>query len=320
MKTAIIFPENGNLELIDLPIPTPKENEILVSMKGVAMKHLDKAIASGTHYSSENDINKAKIIGSDGVGILENGNRVYVVNPKGTLAEKIAVDKQFIVPIPDGLEDSIASSLPNAVMGSAMGMKFRAKMQSGETVLINGATGFTGKVAVQIAKIYGAKNIIVTGRNESETKKLLELGADEYILTTDENFLEKLKTIHQNLPIDVVIDYLWGKSAENILEAIKGNGSFSHRTRFVSIGSITGDSVQLSSQILRGTDLQISGSGLGSWTKQEVGVLLTEILPEMFELAISKKINIETETIDLENIGNIWNQEMDTNKRLVVKI
>lgn len=320
MKTAVIFPENGNLELIDLPIPTPKENEILVSMKCVAMKHLDKAIARGTHYSSENDVNKAKIIGSDGVGILENGNRVYVVNPKGTLSEKIAVDKNFTVPIPDGLKDSIASALPNAVMGSAMGMKYRAKMQSGETVLINGATGFTGKVAVQIAKIYGAKKIIVTGRNEIETKKLLKLGADDHILTTNENFIEKLKAIHQDSPIDIVIDYLWGKSAENILEAIKGNGSFSHRTRFVSIGSITGDSVQLSSQILRGTDLQISGSGLGSWTKQEVHILLTEILPEMFELAVNKKLNIETETIDIHKIGNIWNQKMDTNKRLIVKI
>ncbi|WP_379966624.1 zinc-binding alcohol dehydrogenase family protein [Epilithonimonas sp. UC225_85] len=320
MKTAVIFPQTGNLQLIDLTIPTPKENEVLVSMKCVAMKHLDKAIASGTHYSSENDISKAKIIGSDGVGILENGNRVYVVNPKGTLAEKIIVDKNFIVPIPDGLEDSIASALPNAVMGSAMGMKFRAKMQFGETVLINGATGFTGKVAVQIAKIYGAKNIIVTGRNETETKKLLQLGADEYILTTDENFTEKLKSIHQNSPIDIVIDYLWGKSAEDILEAIKGNGSFSHRTRFVSIGSITGDSVQLSSQILRGTDLQISGSGLGSWTKPEIGILLTEILPEMFELAVNKKLNIETESIDLDNISEIWNQEMNSNKRLVIKI
>lgn len=181
MKTAVIFPQTGNLQLIDLPIPTPKENEVLVSMKCVAMKHLDRAIARGTHYSSKNDISKAKIIGSDGVGILENGTRVYVVNPKGTLAGKIVVDEKFIVSIPDGLEDSIASALPNAVMGSAMGMKFRAKMQAGEIVLINGATGFTGKVAVQIAKIYGAKKIIVTGRNEIETKKLMELGADEYI-------------------------------------------------------------------------------------------------------------------------------------------
>jgi NADPH:quinone reductase-like Zn-dependent oxidoreductase len=320
MKTAVIIPKTGNLELIDLPIPTPTGNEVLISMKCVAMKHLDKTIASGAHYSSENDISKAKIIGSDGVGILENGKRVYVVNPKGTLAEKIIVDKNFIVPIPNELEDFIASALPNAVMGSAMGLKFRAKMQTNEIVLINGATGFTGKVAVQIAKIYGAKKIIVTGRNETETKKLLEIGADEYILTTDENFTEKLKAIHNSSPIDIVIDYLWGKSAENILEAIKGNGSFSPRTRFVSIGSLAGELVQLSSQVLRGTDLQISGSGLGSWTKSEVNILLTEILPEMFKLAVNKKLNIETESIDLDNIINIWDQEMDTNKRLVIKI
>ena len=71
-----------------------------------------------------------------------------------------------MVKLPNGIDDAVAAALPNAVAGSAMALRFRAAMQSGETVLINGATGFTGKIAVQIAKHYGAKKIVVTGRNE----------------------------------------------------------------------------------------------------------------------------------------------------------
>ena len=89
-------------------------------------------------------------------------------------------------------------------------------MKACETVLINGATGFTGKIAVQIAKYYGAKKIIVTGRNEQSLQTLLSLGADEIISIkeSDENFVTRIKAIHNSTPIDVVIDYLWGQTAE----------------------------------------------------------------------------------------------------------
>ncbi len=321
MKAAVVFEKGGIPQYADFPDPiVNNENEALIFVKAASIKHLDRARASGKHYSTENKEHQPAIVGSDGVGFLEDGSKVYFFSKKGTVAEKAVDDKKMIVPIPEELDFTIAAALPNAVMGSAMALRFRAKIQTGETVLINGATGFTGKVAVQIAKIYGAKKIIVTGRNEAALKSLSDLGADEYLLMTDENFKEKLKMIHQKTPIDIVIDYLWGKSAENILQAIKGNGSFSPGTRFVSIGAMTGDRIELSSQILRGTDLQISGSGLGSWTQDEVKILLTNIFPEMFELAANKKLKIETEIVDFDNITHIWNQDIDSNKRLVIKI
>ncbi|HVX01433.1 MAG TPA: zinc-binding dehydrogenase [Candidatus Babeliaceae bacterium] len=105
--------------------------------------------------------------------------------------------------------------------------------------MINGATGFTGKTAVQIAKYYEAKRIIATGRNEKSLQTLLTLGADEVVslMQNDENFTEQLKAIYDNTPVDLVIDYLWGHTADLILSSMKGRGSFTHKVRFVSTGA-----------------------------------------------------------------------------------
>ena len=306
----------------DFPEPVVQnDDELLISVKAAAIKHLDKSRASGTHYSTRHDISQARVVGGDGVGVLEDGTRVYAIGVSGMTAEQAVIEKSRMVPLPTGLDDVTAAALPNAVIGSAMGLRFRAGMKSGETVLINGATGVTGRVAVQIAKHYGAKKIIVTGRNEQSLQSLKELGADELILTTDdENLVAQLKETHQKVPIDIIIDYLWGPTAELILSALKGQGSFTPKTRFVSIGSVTGDKIQLSAENLRSVDLHLSGSGLGSWTKDEMQKLFSEILPEMFQLAADGKLKVETLSVPLREIERLWDMEVPDGKRLVVTI
>ena len=264
----------------------------------------------------------ATVIGGDGVGLLADGTRVFALGVSGMIAEKAVIEKSRMVKLPQGIDDATAAALPNAVAGSAMALLFRAGMKPGETVLINGATGFTGKIAVQVAKHYGAKKIIVTGRNEETLQALLALGADEIISLKqdDEKFIAQLKEIHNNTPVDIIIDYLWGHTAELILASLKGKGSFTHKTRFVSIGAVTGDKIQLSAEILRSVDLQLSGSGLGSWTKDEMKQLFSEILPEMFQLAADNKLKVETENVSLADIEKLWNMEMPQGKRLVIVI
>ncbi|WP_126652892.1 quinone oxidoreductase family protein [Chryseobacterium aureum] len=322
MKAAVVFEKGSIPQYTEFPDPEIQENEILVSVKAASIKNLDRARAGGNHYSTENQQHQPAIIGTDGAGYLENGNKVYFFSKKGTVAEKAAADKKMIIPIPEGLDFSLAAALPNAVMGSAMALKFRAGLEPGNTVLINGATGITGRIAVQIAKLYGARKIIATGRNEEALQSLRKLGADEVISLKqdDQDFKQKIKYIHLETPIDIVLDYLWGHSAELILSAFKGDGTFSHKTRLVTVGGMSGDTIQLSSQILRGTDIQISGSGLGSWTKEEFALLFSEIIPEMFQAAVDGKINMETHEVDLKNIGAVWNAEIQSGKRLVIRI
>ncbi|WP_460686759.1 quinone oxidoreductase family protein [Niabella aquatica] len=324
MKAAVVF-QKGEMPKYVEDFAEPKgqsENELLISVKASAVKNLDKMRASGKHYSTQNEAFAAKVVGGDGVGLLADGTRVYGIGVSGMIAEKALVDKNGIVKIPENIDDATAAALPNAVMGSALALCFRAGLQKGETVLINGATGVTGKISVQIAKYYGAKKVIATGRNEQSLKELLSLGADEIISLKqdDETFIAQIKNAHQQEPVNVVIDYLWGHSAELIFSALKGNGSFSHRTRFVTVGGMMGDTITLSSSILRSTDIQISGSGLGTWTREEVKLLITEILPEMFQLAATGKLKIETINIPLKDIEGAWDMNIDGGKRLVVLI
>lgn len=323
MKAAVVYKKGELPKYAEFPEPiTANENEVLISVKAVAITNLDKGIVSGQHYSSENDNSNGTVIGSDAIGLLENGTRVYARGISGTIAEKALVEKNRMVVLPEGIDNAVAAAMPNAVAGSAMALRFRAGIQPGETVLINGATGFTGQMAIQVAKHYGAKKIIVTGRNEKTLQNLLELGADEIISLKqdDESFISQLKEIHKNTPIDIVLDYLWGHSAELILSILKGNGNFTPRTRYVSVGSMSGDIIQLSASILRSVDLQLSGSGLGSWTKEEVKLLFSEILPEMFLLASQNKIKVNIEKVNLADIEKMWNAEVPDGKRLVVVI
>jgi NADPH:quinone reductase-like Zn-dependent oxidoreductase len=303
------------------PVPDG-DDQVSVRMKAVAVKHLDKLRASGKHYSALAGDWKPKIVGSDGVGLLQDGRRVYGIGLNGTMAEQVVLDKDMIVPVPAGLTDALAAALPNGVMGSAMALKFRAKLQPGATVLINGATGFTGAIAVQLAKHYGAGKVIATGRNEAALQRLKDLGADELIaLKVDDHIITgRLRELHRASPIDIVIDYLWGHSATLILEVLKGNGSFTHRTSYVTVGGMAGDEITLSSAILRSTDLQISGSGLGSWSKEEMALLFGDILPETFALAAQGRLAAETETCSMEDIGHVWAKDFAGGKRLVVLV
>ncbi len=322
MKAAVVFEKGSIPQYTDFPDPEIQENEILVSVKAASIKNLDRARAGGNHYSTENQEHQPAVIGTDGAGYLENGDKVYFFSKKGTVAEKAAADKKMIIPIPEELDFSLAAALPNAVMGSAMALKFKAGIQKGNTVLINGATGITGRIAVQVARLYGAQKIIVTGRNEESLQSLRELGADEVISLKmdDHDFKQKIKEIHKETPIDIVLDYIWGHSVEMILSAFKGDGNFSHKTKLINVGGMSGDAIQLSSQILRGTDIQISGSGLGSWSKAEFALLFSEIIPEMFRAAVEGKIKMETQDVDIKNIETIWNAEIQSGKRLVIRI
>lgn len=323
MKAAVMYRKGELPQYMDFPEPAVQnDNEVLVRVKAVAIKHFDKGRAAGKHYSGTAPAASGQVIGGDGVCLLDDGTRVYSMGVSGMLAEKAVINSNRIVKLPAELDDATAAALPNAVIGAAMGLRFKADIQPDDVVLINGATGFTGRVAVQIAKYYGARKVIATGRNQQSLNELLTLGADELvsIVQDDDQFNAQLKAIHTQTPIDVIIDYLWGHTAEMIFACLKGDGSFTNKMRYVSVGSVTGDVIRLSAADLRSVDIQLTGSGLGAWTKQQIGLLFSEILPEMFQLAAEGKLKTETITVRLEDIGELWKADVQGGRRLVVTI
>ncbi|MCE7065121.1 zinc-binding alcohol dehydrogenase family protein [Dyadobacter sp. CY326] len=322
MKAAIIYPGVGTPEYKDAPEPKAQnENEILVTVKAVAVKQLDKSIASGKHYTSDAKREAGQIPGGDGICLLPDGTRVYGMGIGGMMAEKAVIHKNRIVQLPSTLDDATAAALPNAVVGAAMGLKLKANIKPGDVVLINGATGVTGRVAVQLAKYYGAQKVIATGRNQHSLAELKSLGADQTIAITgeDEPFVKQLQDIHQATPISIVIDYLWGHTAELIFSVLKGKEMFTNPISYISVGSMAGDTIQMSSAVLRSVDLKLMGSGIGSWPQEHMRRIFTEILPEALQLAADGKLKLETVTGKLADIADLWKQQVAVGKRLVIE-
>ena len=322
MKAAIVYNAGEAPKYSEVPEPIPaNEKEVLVTMKAVAIAGHEKSVASGKHYSAK-PLLKPAIPGTMGVGVLKDGTRIFGVGINGVLAEKVLMNIAQMVKLPDGIDDITAAALPNAVIGSALALLFRAKFKPGEVVLINGATGFTGTLAVQLARHYGAKKIIATGRNTEQLQLLLSMGADEIISLKDskETIIENIKATAQKTPVDIVLDYTWGQPAECILTAFSGKGGFTNHLRYVSIGATTGNAMQLSASLLRSSNIEIMGSGLGSLPKEAFQKLFSEVLPEVYGLVVAGKLKIETVTANLKDIETTFQQEVPPGKRLVIVI
>jgi len=322
MKAAILYQLGQAPKYGEINEPIPQNNDqLLITVKAAAVKNLDKGRASGSHYSMQT-LENPEVAGMDGAGLLEDGTRVYGFGVGGVIAEKALINKHLTVKLPDGIDDVTAAALPNALMGSAAALRFRANMQPGQVVVINGATGVTGMVAVQIAKHYGAAKVIATGRNQEQLKKLLQLGADEVISLkqTDEQITNRLKQIHVETPISVVIDYTWGHPAELILAALKGKGHTTQKVRFVTVGGMAGGNITLPSAILRSSDIEILGSGLGSLSAEDMKKLFDEVIPEMFQLAADSKLKIDTTAIALKDVESAWSMDISGGTRLVILV
>jgi NADPH:quinone reductase-like Zn-dependent oxidoreductase len=303
----------------DDPAPTPQAELITVSAS--ALSQFSKSRSSGVHYSSEGAF--PAVAGADGVGRTEDARRVYFVLPEapyGALAEKCLVRAQQCIEIPDSLDDATAAAIANPGMSAWAALVERARLQSGETVLVNGATGSAGRLAVQLAKYLGAGKVIATGRNESELQELLLLGADVIIpfalgpQNLDPQNLDPLnpfnaKHYEQALKevltsgINIVVDYLWGESAKTVIVAIAKTVEDATPVRFVHVGGASGEEeIALPGAALRSSAIQLMGSGI----KSVPFAKLLDAIKSVFQSAEAAKLQISTRTMPLSEIEEAW--------------
>jgi NADPH:quinone reductase-like Zn-dependent oxidoreductase len=230
-----------------------------------ALSPLVKGRVSGEHYSVSHPF--PFVVGVDGVGRLDDSTRAYFLMPHaphGAMAEETVVPSRQCLPLPDQLDSVTAAAIANPAMSSWAALTERAKLEAGETVPVNGATGAAGQLAVQIARRLGAAKVFATGRRPEALREAAALGADLTIpLVKDEAALDERFAAAFDNGVDVVIDYLWGRSAERLLNAAAKAGK-APPVRFVQIGSASGETIALPSAILRSAPITLMGSGLGS--------------------------------------------------------
>jgi NADPH:quinone reductase-like Zn-dependent oxidoreductase len=167
------------------------------------------------------------------------------------------------LPIPDALNDVTAAALPNPALSSWLPLVWRAHLKPGETVLILGATGVAGRLAVQVARHLGARRVVAVGRNPEVLKTLPDLGADTTISLDkpDRELAAALKAEADRNHFDIVLDFLWGHPTEVLLEAVTGHDvtAESRRIRLVEIGEMAGPTISLAAAALRSSGLEIYG-------------------------------------------------------------
>lgn len=316
MKAAILkqYDHAPVYEEVETPQPNPEQE--LIDVKAAPLKNFDRLTTYSTFYARAKNLPTA--VGSDGVGLTKDKKRVYAFGISGMFAEKALISKTKSVEIPEKLDWTIAAALPNAVMGAVLPMKIKGHIAKGSVVLINGATGFTGQLAVQAAKHYGAKTIIATGRNQKRLENLKTLGATHIISLKDSDWLSQIDTVQKDAAIDIVLDYIWGKPAEDILKTLS-NGP-THSTRYIDLGNNAGNDITVSAGLIRNSAIEILGAGVGSYTASEFGQMFTEFIPEMYALAAEGKLVVNIQKAKLQDIEKIWKTPSESGVRTVFTI
>jgi len=318
MKAAVINNFGATPRYADFADPIPGSDETLVDVKAIVLENFEKLVAEGDHYSSKNMYTQfPAIIGHRGVGTTPDGRLAgfgIMRPPYGAFAEKAAV-KHF-VPIPNGIDPAVAAAVPPSALSSYLPLKYTAKIEKGETVLINGATGVSGRIAIQVAKMLGAGRVIGTGRNEASLKLLESLGADAVIdlKQPDEQLLAAFKKEKGDGGYDIVIDFLWGRPAEILLKSFvpKDMGLPKKTIRYIPIGVKAGDGAYVTGEMLRTSGLQISG--MGRITHEDISAGTSQV----WEWIKENKLYMDIEKVPLADIGQAWLRNDLAGKRLVI--
>jgi NADPH:quinone reductase-like Zn-dependent oxidoreductase len=313
MHAALVEDFSSPPRYREIPPPVPNQGEVLLKVRAAALSNLVRGQANGSHYSSGTTLPFTP--GNDGVGVTEDGARVYFISPRapfGSMAEYSVVSRAMTIPLSPHIEDAVAAALGNpglATWGSLLG---RAKLQPGEAVLINGATGIAGKQAIQVAKYLGASKIIATGRDQEALSGLPALGANQTISLSQpkEDLVRSFRSALRESGVQVVLDFLWGPSAEAILAAAAGHGNpeGEPRIRFVQIGSISGNTITLPAGLLRSSGVELLGSGLGSLSSQAI----LQSLSTMFAAESKVRFAIDVDPVPLSKVEEAWTRKEES--------
>jgi NADPH:quinone reductase-like Zn-dependent oxidoreductase len=318
MKAAVLHELGQPPRFEDFANPTAAQDEALVRVRAASLKMVDKQLASGSHYASPRQL--PVICGADGLGILEDGTRVFFGGPRrpyGGMAEYTVAPSAFCFPVPSALDDATAAALPNPGVSAWLSLALRAKLVPGESVLILGATGVTGQLAVQIAKMLGAKRVIGAGRSLEALGKLRELGADSTIQLDqlEDSLKSAFAQAAGDAGFDVILDYVWGRPMEVLLAAITKPefAAIKKETRLVQAGESAGPTIALPAAVLRSTALTILGTA---------GIPSREILVDAMQQVLSRaargELRIETERVPLADIEGVWQRPERSGRRIVV--
>jgi NADPH:quinone reductase-like Zn-dependent oxidoreductase len=306
MHAAVVrsFDHPPRYETYDTPEPA-EAGETVVDVLAAGLHPRVRSGASGTHYTSTGTL--PMIPGIDGVGRLPDGQRIYFVVPDdtwGSMAERAVVDPRRTVPLPENVDVAKVAAAMNPAMSSWVALRRRVPLQEGQSVLVLGATGNAGAMAVQVAKRLGAGRVIGAGRNQARLDELPAVGADAVVALADDPEVTADRLGKAAAEVDIVIDYLWGEPASIAMMALlKARADRSRALDWIQIGAMAGPTIELPSVALRSANLRIQGNGQGAVSPR--GYLAE--LPSLVDEIDAGTIKVEVRTVPLSDVESAWN-------------
>jgi NADPH:quinone reductase-like Zn-dependent oxidoreductase len=287
------------------------EHDLVLDVVAAALHPRVRSMADGTHYESTGEL--PLVPGIDGVGRDPDGRLRYFVLPDtrwGSMAERAVIDARRSVVLPDDVDPATIAAAMNPALSSWIALRRRIAFEAGQSVLILGATGNAGRMAVQIARHLGAGRVIAAGRDAERLTRLAALGADATVALSDADALGAAAA-----EVDVVIDYLWGTATERALPAVlAGRRDRGRPLTWIQIGSVAGLEIALPSAWLRAARLQLVGSGQGSVPTRDI---LAE-LPALAAHLTESDYAVDAAPVPLRDVERTWTAPNPDGRRIVL--
>lgn len=322
MKAALVTEWGLPPAYTDVPEPEPRDGAEVAAVEASALTNLTRALVAGKHYASK-EIQLPAIPGVDGVVRLVDGRRIYTgtLGYSGMMAQRALVDPRGGVDVPEHVDSVTAAALPNPGISAWTALSHAAAVTPGDHVLVLGATGVTGSMAVQLAgALFGAETVVAAGRNTERLDWLRTAGAHATIAMGGQDLGAQVAEMHAERPFDAVLDYLWGEPATQVLTALAAShpAAHFHPTRFVQIGSMAGPTLSLDAAILRSTGITLRGVGIGSVPPEVLARARSEALPQLFQMVAEGKLELRTEAKPLADVTEAWAGTEPSGTRVVL--
>ena len=302
---AAVVSEIGQLpELAERPEPEAGVGRVVLDVVAAPLNPLDVAVANGRFYGGHPPL--PYVPGCEAVAETEDGRLVWAfgdglgLERDGTLAERAAVDRASLVDVPEGADPALAAALGIAGLAGWVPLARRARVRAGETVLVLGATGTVGLVAVQAARMLGAGRVVAAGRNEDGLERARRLGADAVVrLDESHDVAETLRDACGADGPSLVVDPLWGPALAAALPAA------AHGARIVHVGQSAGPETVLPSSLVRGRELEVLGYSTFALPRD----VLAEEYRTLVGHALAGRIQVELERVRLACAPEAWRRQ-----------
>jgi NADPH:quinone reductase-like Zn-dependent oxidoreductase len=300
MRAAVLFEHGATPRAGDFDEPRPTDEHVVVEVRAAGLHHLDLHKASGTFYTGPPPL--PSVVGTDGLGVLPDGRRVYfdaTIPPYGSMAELTLVPAEVLVDVPDGVDDSVAAALGNTGLAAYLALTWRSGLQAGETVLVLGATGAVGTVAVQVAKRLGAGRVVAASPAGPRLDALLDRGADATVELDRADDLAGALREAAGGDVDVTIDTLWGTPA---VAAMNAAGRWA---RHLQIGQLAGADITLPAPLIRSKSLDVRGFSVAHPPLE----VRRDGYRRLTELVARHELTVDLEQVPLDEIGTAWERQ-----------